>query len=136
MFGINKHSRRRFHPLKIGFFVLVFAAFLLAMGWIVMLLWNAILPDTIGVKPLTYWKALGLLVLVKILFGGFRGRPRTWGGSRRGERYKKWMNMSDEERQQFKSKWKKHCRKKDSLTKEDSRREDEGQTLLEGNEED
>ncbi len=134
MFGNNKHSHRRFRPLKIGFFVLVFAAFILALGWIVMLLWNAILPETIGVKPLTYWKALGLLILVKILFGGFR-RPRPWGGSRRDKQRKKWMNMSDEERQQFKLKWKKHCRKRDSLTKEDSRSEDEGESSEERNEE-
>jgi hypothetical protein len=130
MFENNKHFRRRFHPLKIGFFILVFAAFVLALGGVVMLLWNAILPDTVGVKPLTYWKALGLLILAKILFGGFR-RPGSWGGSGRNKERKKWMNMSDEERQQFKLKWKTHCRKRDSLTKEDK-----GQTFLKENEED
>ncbi len=121
MFGKNKHSRRRFHPLKIVFFALVFAAFVLAMGWVVMLLWNFILPGTIGVQPLTYWKALGLLVLTKILFGGFRGRPGPWGSDRKRKWRKKWMNMSDEERQQFKSKWKAHCRKRGYISEKDQK---------------
>ena len=136
MFGNKKHSRRKFHPLKIGFFVLVFAVFALALGGVVMFLWNAILPDTIGVKPLTYWKALGLLILAKILFGGFRGRPGSWGGPGRRQWRKKWMHMSDEDRQQFKSKWKEHYRKRDILRNEDTEVEDEGQTSQEENEED
>jgi hypothetical protein len=125
MFENNKHRRRRFHPLKIGFFILVFAAFILALGGIVMLLWNAILPDIIGVKTLTYWQALGLLILAKILFGGFRGRPRPWGNSKRSNWRKKWMDMSDEERQQFKSKWKERCKSRDSHRMEDGDSEDE-----------
>lgn len=127
MFGNNKHHRRRFHPLKIVFFAIVFIAFALAMGWVVMFLWNFILPDTIGVKPLTYWKALGLLVLTRILFGGFRGRPSPWGGDRKRKWRKKWMNMSDEERQQFKSKWKSHYRKRWNTDEEDSKEKNKEQ---------
>lgn len=111
MFGTNNHSKRRFKPLKVLFFVLVFAAFILAIGWVVMFLWNAILPDTIGVKPLNYWKALGLLVLARILFGNFgkRGGP-PWGSSKKGHWRNKWRNMSHEERSEAKSRWKEYCR--------------------------
>ena len=45
------------------------------LGWIVMLLWNWIVPHLFaGSTPLDYWRALGLLVLCRILVGGFGGR--------------------------------------------------------------
>jgi hypothetical protein len=85
-----------------------------ALGsWVVMLLWNHIVVDTIpAVKELTYWKALGLLVLCKILFG--HGGPR--GGWKRGNHYgggrewrNKWKNMTPEEREKMREEWKKRC---------------------------
>jgi hypothetical protein len=93
------------------------AAAILAVGAIVHWLWNAILPSVANVNPIGYWQAVGLLILCKILFGGFAGRP---GGARRfgpggGENpgvelksrfshswRRKWMEMSDEERARFK----------------------------------
>jgi hypothetical protein len=118
MFGKSNHSWRRFHPLKILFFVAVFIAFVLALGWVVMFLWNAILPDAIGVKPLTFWKAVGLLVLAKILFGGFgRGKGR-WGNSSRSHWRNKWKNMSGEEREQMKLKWKARCGRRSEKNEE------------------
>jgi len=133
MFGNNKRHHGRFHPLKFVFFAVVFIAFALAMGWVVMFLWNFILPDTVGVNPLTYWKALGLLVLTRILFGGFRGRPGSWGGDRKRKWRKKWMNMSDEERQQFKSKWKSHYRKRWNSGEEDFDEKNKEQPPLDDN---
>lgn len=40
-------------------------------GWVVMLLWNWLMPDIFGLKRLTYWQAWGLLILCHILFKGF-----------------------------------------------------------------
>jgi len=40
-------------------------------GWIVMLLWNWLMPDIFGLKQLNYWQAWGLLILCTILFKGF-----------------------------------------------------------------
>jgi hypothetical protein len=37
-------------------------------------LWNGVLTEVVGVKTVTYWQALGILVLARILFGGFPGR--------------------------------------------------------------
>ena len=55
-------------------FPLMMLAFVLAGGLAVMLLWNNIVVRVIpGVRNLNYWQALGLLVLCRILFGGFRG---------------------------------------------------------------
>ncbi|MBI1227118.1 MAG: hypothetical protein GC192_17940 [Bacteroidetes bacterium] len=105
----NKHrSRKKFFLIPFGI-----AAFLLLIGWVVMLLWNAILPNVVaGVSALTYWQAVGLLVLSKILFSGFHGKPgpRPGGGMHWRE---KWMNMSEEERAQFKAKWRERCKKRE-----------------------
>ena len=61
-----------------GFGVLgVAAAFLFT--YLVMLLWNALVPELFNGPVLTYWQALGILVLSKILFSGV-------GGGRRGDR--------------------------------------------------
>ena len=54
------------------------------LGWVVMLLWNWLLPALFaGVSPLGYGQALGLLLLCKILFGGFHGRGRRCSKRRR-----------------------------------------------------
>ncbi len=111
MFGKNKYRRHRFHPLKILFFIFLFIGFILLLGWVVMYLWNQILPETIGVKPLTYWKAVGLLILSKILFGGL-GKGRGWGKSRKEHWKSRWKNMSSEERERIKARWKYRCEKR------------------------
>ncbi|MCU0277146.1 MAG: hypothetical protein MUF02_09925 [Acidobacteria bacterium] len=44
---------------------------LFLFGWVVMLLWNWLMPDIFGLKRLTYWQAWGLLILSHILFKSF-----------------------------------------------------------------
>ena len=56
-----------------------------ALGYLMMVLWNWLMPSVFaGVREIDYVHALGVLVLSKILFGGFRGRPsrRRLGGGR------------------------------------------------------
>lgn len=94
--------------------VLLFGtAAIFLFGFIVMNLWNAILPAVLHVGVISFWQALGILILCKILFGGFhggRGRgPRGWGDKMRGNMREKWMNMSDQEREQFRQQWKNRC---------------------------
>ncbi|GJM33264.1 MAG: hypothetical protein DHS20C18_22650 [Saprospiraceae bacterium] len=86
-------------------------AFGALFGYIVMFLWNAILPEVVGAQPLSFWQAVGLLILSRILFGSFRYGPRGGygGGPRRKYWKEKWMDMSEEERAEFKSKWKERC---------------------------
>ena len=92
-------------------FLIIFIAAVLLFGAIVMGLWNAILPEALGVKAITFIKALGILLLSKILFGGF-GR-RGWHGGRhqqwRHNMQEKWSNMTPEEREKFKAEWKNRC---------------------------
>lgn len=64
---MNKHNKK---PFIFLFFILC----LFGITAIVMWLWNMLLPEIIGVKNITYWQAMGILVLSKILFGGFGGR--------------------------------------------------------------
>lgn len=47
------------------------ALFAFAGGEVVRLLWNWLLPPLFGVREVTFWEALGLLALCRILFGGF-----------------------------------------------------------------
>lgn len=103
---------RRSGPPKFIKFIFIGAAIALGMGFIVMLLWNAILPSLLGVKLISYWQAVGLLVLCKILFGGFK--PGGPPGGRFGPPphiREKFMNMTDEEKEQFKQQWKNHCKR-------------------------
>ena len=57
-----------------------------ALGWVVMLLWNWLMPELfLGAHPINYCQALGVLLLSKILFGSFRGgchSGRGWGRHR------------------------------------------------------
>jgi hypothetical protein len=93
-------KRKRF--FMIPFFILVALPLL---GLIVMLLWNAILPDLLGVRHISFWQATGLLILCKILFGSFRpGGPGGFRGA--GPPWKhKLMNMTPEDRERFKQEW-------------------------------
>lgn len=78
----------------------LFAGFVLLLGWVVMLLWNAILVPAAGAGVLNLWQGIGLLVLSRILVGGFRGRG-GWSGKRAAMK-EKWMNMTPEEKIRFK----------------------------------
>ena len=100
-------------------FPLLFIAAGLLMGGAVMWLWNAILPEVAGLGVLSYWQAVGLLVLCRILFGGFRSGRGRWGKHGRNagpppHLRQGWMQMSDEERSRFKEEWRERCRKRDS----------------------
>ena len=97
---------------KFALFALLFVAFVAATGWAVMWLWNAILPEVAPVKPLTYWQALGLLALCRLLFGGFRG-GRGWGrGPSPRHRFReRWRQMSEAEREQMRAAWRERCGK-------------------------
>ncbi len=65
--------RHRFNKRKILFIIPMALAGLAFFGWLVELLWNGILAEVVHVSPVNFWQALGILVLCKILFGGFRG---------------------------------------------------------------
>ncbi|MBS1596747.1 MAG: hypothetical protein JST75_00875 [Bacteroidetes bacterium] len=94
------------------FFKILFFAVLFLGGFsaIVMLLWNNILAGVLHVSVITFWQALGIFVLSKILFGGFHGGGR-WGRHQRWKHnmHQRWVNMTPEEREKFKQEWKNRC---------------------------
>ena len=55
--------------LGIGFGILGIGL-LAVFGWVVMLLWNWLMPEIFGLKTVSYWQAWGLLILSCILFKG------------------------------------------------------------------
>ena len=62
-----------------------------------MLLWNWLMPSLFELQQINAVQALGLLVLTRILFGGFRGR-HLYGGWRMRQR---WKQMTPEERAEW-----------------------------------
>ncbi len=69
-------------------------------GEIVLLLWNWLVPPLFGWRQITFWQALGILALCRILFGGFgwRGSGRSNFRRRMEERC---GQMTPEERERF-----------------------------------
>lgn len=47
------------------------ALFVFLGGEVVMRLWNWLTPSLFGWRTITFWQALGLLALCRVLFGGF-----------------------------------------------------------------
>lgn len=98
---------------KKGWFILIpfgIAAFLSIISLVVMTLWNYLLPGILHVGTITFWQAMGIFVLCKILFGfgkgghGKGGRP--WMRHKWDERFK---NMTPEEKELFKEKMGQRC---------------------------
>ena len=63
--------------------------FALLFGWLVQLLWNWLMPTLFSLKAITYWQAFGIVVLAKILFGGFSPHH---GSHRYGRHFRPWRH--------------------------------------------
>lgn len=102
----------RYRVWRLGKLV-IFLVAAAAIGGVVMLLWNAVIPTvfTDG-RPIDYWHAVALLVLSRILFGGFRGG----GGWRRREHWRQWQAMTPEERDQLSQSFSARCREQKQQT--------------------
>ena len=105
------HSKYSYLRKRWYFLFLLVPIIILGIVAVVMLLWNALLPDILNVSTITYWQAFGILILARILFGGFRHSPssRYSKYSHMSHLRKKWLNMSDEERKKYREEWKKCC---------------------------
>ena len=82
----------------------IFAAIVVAViGQVVLQLWNSLMPAIFGMRPISFWQALGLLALSWILFGRF-GMFRGRGGCSSHWRHRmaeRLEQMSPEEREKF-----------------------------------
>jgi hypothetical protein len=100
----------RKHWLRKGLKVVVFATLAIGVfGFLVMSLWNWLMPALFGRSLITFWQAVGLLVLSKILFSGLRGRlgPAPWYWRRR--LMERWDQMTPEERAKFRQGLQSRC---------------------------
>jgi hypothetical protein len=93
------------HGLKFAAFALIAVV---VAGAVVMGLWNALLPDLFGWHAIGFWQALGLLVLSRILLGGWRG-GRGYGMHWRGRMMERWAQMTPEEREKFRAGMRGRC---------------------------
>jgi hypothetical protein len=87
-------------PLRFLKFLVIGLAFAAVFTYVVMRLWNWLTPALFGWHVITFWQALGLLFLCKILFGGFRGGPGRHLHWRR-RMMERWEQMTPEEREKF-----------------------------------
>lgn len=84
------------------------------IGFITMSLWNWLVPVLFNGPTLSFWQALGLLLLSKILFwgfgaskhGGYGNRHRSHDMHWKSKFYNKFSSMTPEEREQMKQKMK------------------------------
>lgn len=83
------------------------------MTYIVMMLWNWLMPMIFNLSVINFWQAAGILILAKIFFGFSR-----WGGGHHwGRQHYYWKekmeerlkNMTPEERERFRAEWKQRC---------------------------
>ncbi|MDD5543973.1 MAG: hypothetical protein PHX83_12440 [Acidobacteriia bacterium] len=92
------------------------AVFIAIGGEIVKLLWNWLLPQLFNWRQITFWEALGILLLCRILFGSLG----LHGGSRSGMRQRmvdrvadrmaeRWEAMTPEERERFRQRLRERC---------------------------
>lgn len=109
-------------PWKIAGMVIggILLAGLLAFlfGWVVMLLWNWLMPSLFGIGTITYWQGFGIFFLAKILFGFGGGhssdsssKKKKKEGTIRGEIGKEIKNeIKKEFRKEFRKEFDKECK--------------------------
>ncbi len=99
-----------FYRGRFIFIPLAVAAFLSLASFVVMNLWNYLMPVIFHLGAITFWQAMGIFVLSKILFGFGKGGHRGGGGAwMRHGMAEKLKHMSPEEREKFKEKWGQRC---------------------------
>ncbi|CAN5502045.1 hypothetical protein BH11BAC1_BH11BAC1_20930 [soil metagenome] len=84
-----------------------------AVTFVTMSLWNWLVPVLFTGPIISFWQTLGLLILSKILFGGFHGKRGGPGGHMR-DRWRsrmeeKMKHMTPEQREELRKKWQQRC---------------------------
>lgn len=83
----------------VGMRFLMFGVMFVAIGGLLLMgLWNLLMPEIFRLPAISFWQALGLLVLSRVLFGGWAG----WGRRMRKARFVRgWADLTPEERERF-----------------------------------
>ena len=94
--------------LLMPFFFIGMAAL---VTWVLMILWNWLMPVLFGLSIISFWQAFGLLLMSKILFGGLHGgKHKCCGHHGHSNSWKskfkhKWHKMSDEDKRRWEEKF-------------------------------
>ena len=97
--------------LKFLFFATLFVA---AAGFVTMSLWNWLVPVLFNGPAINFWQTLGLLILSRILFGGWGrgGHAGSWAQRREAWRQKmetRMAHLTPEEQEKFRQKMRSSC---------------------------
>jgi hypothetical protein len=74
---------------------------IVGFSYITMLLWNGLLPELFHLPVISFWQAIGILILSRLIFGGFGGARGHHGRHFRNHVREKWEHMTPEEREKF-----------------------------------
>jgi uncharacterized membrane protein len=87
--------------------LIVVVAFVV-FGFVTMQLWNWLMPAIFGSRTISFLQAIGLVLLSKILLGGFRP---PWAGRRHWRQHmaERWERMTPEERERFQAGMRGRC---------------------------
>jgi hypothetical protein len=101
---------------KAPLFLILGGAFAILVGYVVMLLWNALIPMLFHGPVLTFWQAVGMLVLLKILFHNHRvgswhshGWHPSYHKQWKERLHSKMASMTPEDKARFKDEWHRRC---------------------------
>ena len=98
---MEREYKHRTHPalrvLKfLGFIVLgalAAAAFAFVFGYLIMLLWNWLMPAIFGLTVITFWQAVGIAFLARLIFGaGKHGSDHSKNHSPRRPSMRNWKD--------------------------------------------
>jgi len=76
-------------------------AIALLLGYVVVWLWNWLMPELFGLKIITFWQAVVMIILARIIFGGFKHPPGNHSRDKIPSRWKRVMKKHP-----FDKKWK------------------------------
>ncbi len=101
---------------KVPLFLVLAGLVIFLLGYVVMLLWNALIPPLFNGPVLTFWQTVGILVLFKIFFHNHRFNSWHYDPWRRDYHHywkhkfeAKLASMTPEEKEKFKEEWKRRC---------------------------
>lgn len=86
----NKYEKRHFccgSKYRVGWIIMGivgFAAFVFLFGAVIMWLWNWLMPIIFHLGVITYWQAVGLAILGRLLFGSLHHGPHYRGQRKYG----------------------------------------------------
>lgn len=111
------YLKGRYNGWHIAGHLFFFTAITIALGYLIMFLWNSIIPNLFNISTITYWQSIGLFVLARIFFGGIWKSDWCSGYNRikhdypeNSPIYKKWASMTSEQQKDYIAKRREHFR--------------------------